>query len=77
MRESPSDPSQRAASKSIRQGIMELLQEEEVSALEISQALGIPEKEVSFHLGHIEQTLAGKGKKLLTRPFSCLHCGFT
>jgi len=70
------DPSQRASSQSIRQALMDLLEEEEVNALDISQILGIPEKEVYVHLEHIERSLANKGRRLVIYPFSCLNCGF-
>jgi len=76
MQRSRPDPSQRESNRSIRQALMELLEEEQASALEISQILGIPEKEVYLHLEHIERTLLNRGRKLVTHPFSCLDCGF-
>lgn len=76
MQNSLPDPSQRESNQTVRKALMELLEEEQASALEISQILGIPEKEVYFHLGHVERTLANKGRKLVTYPFSCLDCGF-
>ena len=77
MQKSRPDPSQRESNQSVRQAMMELLKGKQASAQEISQLLGIPEKEVYLHLGHIEQTLANRGRKLVTHPFSCLDCGFT
>ena len=62
--------------RSLRQQIMDLLSEEELNALEISQAVGIGEKEVPLHLEHIIRTLGAKGKKLLVSPYTCLGCGY-
>ena len=62
--------------KTIRQQIMILLCEEEMSAREISRATGIREKEVYEHLSHIARSAAGQGKKLIVGPFSCLSCGY-
>jgi predicted Zn-ribbon and HTH transcriptional regulator len=62
--------------KTIRQRIMILLCEEEMSAREISRATGIREKEVYEHLSHIARSAAGQGKKLIVGPFSCLGCGY-
>ena len=62
--------------KTIRQRIMILLCEEEMSAREISRATGIREKEVYEHLFHIARSAAGQGKKLIVGPFSCLSCGY-
>ena len=62
--------------KTIRQRIMILLCEEEMSAREISRATGIREKEVYEHLSHIARSAAGQGKKLIVGPFSCLSCGY-
>jgi hypothetical protein len=63
--------------RSIRQQIMDLLSEEALNALEISQAVGIGEKEVPLHLEHIIRTLGKQGKKLLITPFTCLGCGYS
>ena len=45
-------------------------------AKEISQELGIPEKEVFDHLHHIALTLDRHGKKLRIEPATCLSCGY-
>ncbi|MEN8258027.1 MAG: transcriptional regulator [Thermodesulfobacteriota bacterium] len=65
------------AEGSIRQQIMELLGQEEMNAMEISQAVGISEKEVALHLEHVIRTLSKKGKKLVINPYTCLGCGFS
>lgn len=55
---------------------MDLLREEELNARELSQALSIMEKEVYFHLEHIERSLARQGLQLVISPYTCLSCGF-
>ena len=59
----------------IRQTIISLLQGQDLSAREISQIVGIREKEVYDHLTHIARSAAVKGK-LIVQPASCRHCGF-
>ncbi len=55
--------------------MMTLLREEEMSARELSRAMGIREKEVYDHLSHIARSAVGQGKKLIVAPFRCLGCG--
>ena len=62
--------------KTIRQQIMDHLQGAELSALELSACVGIPEKEVSSHLEHIGKTAAARGMRLVLHPFRCLSCGY-
>lgn len=59
-----------------RQRILALLEEGEASALEISGRLGIAEKDVIDHLGHLERTLRREGRRVEVTPASCLGCGF-
>jgi len=60
----------------IRQRMIDLLSEKDMSARELSQALGIREREVYQHLGHVAQSVAAQGKDLVIRPFRCLGCGY-
>lgn len=62
--------------QTIRQNIIDLLSGEPLSARQISQILGIREKEVVDHLVHIARTAAARRQKLLILPFSCLDCGY-
>ena len=59
----------------IRQSIINLLKDQELSAREISQIMGIREKEVYDHLAHIARSAAVKGK-LKVQPAACRSCGF-
>ena len=63
--------------RSTRQQIMDLLSDEELNGLEISQAVGISEKDVGFHLEHIIRSLAKQGRKLIVDPYRCLGCGYS
>jgi predicted Zn-ribbon and HTH transcriptional regulator len=61
----------------VRHAILAALREEgPLSAREISQAVGISEKEVADHLGHLRKTLAAEGGRLLMTPPECRKCGF-
>ncbi|MFP4158244.1 MAG: transcriptional regulator [Desulfobacterales bacterium] len=61
----------------IRQQIIEILLQEEMDARQISQALGLSEKEVYDHLPHISKSLSKQGKKLKTVSASCISCGYS
>jgi hypothetical protein len=60
-----------------RRRIILLLQQESLGARDISQALGLPEKEVYRHLEHIARMARRLGYRLETEPkAACLACGF-
>ena len=60
----------------LRQKIISLLSETELSAWEISGEVGISEKEVHEHLSHIARSVASQNKKVLITPAICLRCGY-
>ncbi len=62
--------------ETIRQEIISLLTESPLTARDISQAVGIREKEVYEHLFHIRKTVSAKKQKLVTIPSRCRSCGF-
>ena len=62
--------------QTIRQQIIDLLSSEELTLRDISQALGIPEKEVVGRLSHIDRSVRSQGKKLTETPYQCISCGF-
>ncbi len=62
--------------ETIRQRMIVLLGGEEMSARELSQAMGVREKEVYEHLAHIARSVTTKGKRLIIRPSECLVCGY-
>jgi predicted Zn-ribbon and HTH transcriptional regulator len=62
--------------QTIRQSIIDLLNENQLNARELSQRISIREKEVVAHLSHIERSLKAKHKKLIIDPAECLLCGY-
>jgi len=62
--------------ETIRQQMIALLIEGEMSARELSQAMSIREKEVYDHLPHIARSLAVQNKKLIIQPAQCLSCEY-
>jgi predicted Zn-ribbon and HTH transcriptional regulator len=62
---------------STRQDILDSLRGSWLSAHQLSQAVGIREREVYEHLEHIRLSLArGKDETFLVQPARCLACGF-
>jgi len=68
--------SEQGHSKTIRQKIFLLLTEKEMTAREISQAIGIREREVYEHLPHIALSATAQKRKLVVLPFGCMSCGY-
>jgi predicted Zn-ribbon and HTH transcriptional regulator len=62
--------------KTTRQQMIVLLSENDMSARDLSQAIGIREKEVYEHLPHIARSLEAHRKKVIIRPSTCLTCGY-
>jgi predicted Zn-ribbon and HTH transcriptional regulator len=60
----------------IRQQIISLLSDAEMSAREISGQVGITEKEVTEHLAHIARSVASQNKKVVIAPAICLDCEY-
>ncbi len=63
--------------KTDRQNIIELIESMPMTAKEISQSAGIPEKEVYTHLEHIKRSIKSEGRKLIMEPARCLDCDYT
>jgi len=47
-----------------------------LSAREISQATGLPERAVYTALEHLARSARGRGQRLQVTPAACLDCGF-
>jgi len=60
----------------IRQEIISVLAERTLSAREISAEIGISEKEVVDHLGHIRIAVHKSKERLMIIPAECKSCGF-
>jgi predicted Zn-ribbon and HTH transcriptional regulator len=64
------------ASQTARQRIAQLLRDAELTAHELSQRAGVPEREVAEHLRHLEHTLSHGAERLRTLAPHCIPCGF-
>lgn len=60
----------------IRQEIIGLLESQPSTIREMSQAIGISEKDVYHHLTFIEKSLRPQKKRIHVQPYHCLACGF-
>ena len=70
----PRPPAPRQAT--IRQELAEALRREQLSAHELSRRVGIPEKSVAEHLGHLARSLPAQNERLKITPPECLTCGY-
>jgi predicted Zn-ribbon and HTH transcriptional regulator len=77
MKRKPKEPIMPQSSHdTVRQSIMQELENGFCSAKDLSAIVKIPEREVYGHLEHIQKTLASSGRRLLIRPAECKKCGF-
>ena len=60
----------------LRQEIISLLSEDEMSAREISGEVRISEKEVVEHLAHIARSVSSQDKQVVITPANCMSCGY-
>ncbi len=62
--------------QTIRQEIISYLENGPLTVRDISQAVGIMEKDVYHHLAFIEKTVKHQKKRINVEPYYCLDCGF-
>jgi len=62
--------------QTIRQEIISHLENDRLNARDISQLVGIMEKDVYHHLAFIEKTARQQKKRVCVDPYYCLNCGF-
>jgi predicted Zn-ribbon and HTH transcriptional regulator len=62
--------------RTIRQRIIDLLREHQMTARELSQAIGIKERDIYAHLPHVARSTAAQDKRLVVHPAQCLSCGY-
>ncbi|MCB2187420.1 MAG: transcriptional regulator [Deltaproteobacteria bacterium] len=60
-------------SRTIRQSISALLEEQELSARDLALTLALTVREVEEHLAHLERSL---GQRLVIHPAVCRNCGY-
>jgi len=62
--------------QTIRQEIIDALENNPLTVREISQLIGIMEKDVYHHLSFIERSIKHQNKKIDIEPHYCMNCGF-
>jgi transcriptional regulator len=62
--------------RTLRKQISAMLCQQEMDAREVSQDLGIKEKEVYEHLVHVERSVAAAGGRFIVTPSQCQLCGY-
>ena len=60
----------------IRESIRRVLLEGPADALDLSQLVRIPERDVPAHLEHVRRSIRHRGEKLVVEPATCLTCGY-
>ena len=62
--------------QTIRQEIISHLEDGPLTVRDISQSVGIMEKDVFHHLAFLEKTIRHQKKRIHVEPYYCLDCGF-
>jgi hypothetical protein len=62
--------------ETVRKNIISVLEEQSLTAREVSGAVKISEKAVYEHLQHIQKTVSRRGLRLIITPSECKKCGF-
>lgn len=60
----------------MRESIRRELLQAPATARDLSQRIGIPERDVATHLEHLDRSLKHKEERLIIDPPKCLECGF-
>ena len=60
----------------IREQMIHILEEEPMTARDLSKALRISEKEVYYHLPSIQKSIKHQKKQIKITQYYCLSCGF-
>ena len=62
--------------QTIRQEIISCLENGPLTVRDISQSVGIMEKDVYYHLAFIEKTVKRQNKIINMETYYCMDCGF-
>jgi len=60
----------------VREELAEALRRAPATAHELSREVGLKEKDVADHLGHLARSLETHGERLAIDPAACIACGF-
>jgi len=72
-RPEPTPPERR---ETLRHGILRELEQEELTAQQLGQRLGLRERDVLAHLEHLQRSLGHAGQRLAIAAAECRNCGF-
>lgn len=70
----PSVPPVRGAT--VREALRAALAEGPATARELSERVGVRERDVAEHLEHLARSLAARDERLVIDPAACLGCGY-
>jgi len=62
--------------ETVREALGRALREAPATAHDLSQSLGIREKDVAEHLAHLARSLAHRDERLVVHAATCLACGY-
>jgi predicted Zn-ribbon and HTH transcriptional regulator len=62
--------------RTLRQALAVALRDGPLSAHELSERVGVEERDVASHLEHLERSFKNTGQKLAVLPARCVACGF-
>jgi len=65
-----------ARSSTLRRALESALLADWCSVRDLSQQVGMPEKQVAAHLDHLDKSLRAVKQRLEAQPASCLNCEF-
>ena len=60
----------------VRGLLAEALRRAPATAHQLSREVGLREKDVADHLGHVARSLGARGERLEVEPAACIACGF-
>ncbi len=60
----------------LREELAEALRRAPATAHHLSREVGLREKDVAEHLGHLARSLGARGERLRVEPAECVACGF-
>jgi transcriptional regulator len=70
----PSVPPARGAT--VREALRVALAEGPATAHDLSERVGVRERDIAEHLEHLARSLAARAERLVVEPAACLRCGY-
>lgn len=76
MRPGAPEPAPPERAETIRAAIADALRGDTLTARELSERVGVPERDVGPHLEHLARSARARSERLRVEPARCLGCGF-